>query len=170
MARTDARPTAAAGGGPGRAGNVGAAPTPRPFAIRKGSALEPQRLPRHRLLLSPPFGMTIPMKTSPGLAVRRLLPSRARDDRLTTAQTGGERIGDEAIANSGVNPLALVTDGGDSGGGARQEPRARFSMAGLFSWLNLKPWRSFKPTRVRVFDQQRELRRRPQCSRRQPSS
>jgi adenylate cyclase len=43
-----------------------------------------------------------------------------RDDRLTTRETGGERIGDEAIANPGVDPLALVTDGGGLRSGSRR--------------------------------------------------
>ena len=42
----------------------------------------------------------------------KLLPRRARGDRLATEQTGGEPIGDEAIANPSVNPLALVTHDG----------------------------------------------------------
>ena len=53
------------------------------------------------------------MKTSPGLAVRNFLQILPRNERLAAAQTGGERIGDEAIANPSVNPLALVMDGGE---------------------------------------------------------
>ena len=84
----------------------------RDLSFRKGSALEPQRLPRRRFPLSTPFGVTGPMKARSRLAVRNFLPILPRDDRLTTEQTGGERIVDEAIANPGVDPLALVTDGG----------------------------------------------------------
>ncbi len=99
MARTDARPTAAAGGD--RATRATSAPRiRRDLSLRKGSALEPQRLPRRRFPLSPPFGVTSPMKTRSRLAVRHFLPMLPRDDRLTTAQTGGERPGDEAIRES----------------------------------------------------------------------
>jgi hypothetical protein len=49
------------------------------------------------------------------IAVRNLLPRSTRNDRSTTTETGGERIGDEAIANPGVDPLALVTDRGGLG-------------------------------------------------------
>ena len=81
-------------------------------SLRKGSAREPQRLPRRRFPLNTPLRVAIPMKTRPGLAVRRLLPILPRDDRLTTEQTGGQRIADEAVPNPDVDPLALATDGG----------------------------------------------------------
>ncbi len=95
-----------------RAGATSAPRIRRDFSLRKASALEPQRLSRRRFPLSPPFGVTGPMKARSRLAVRNFLPSRPRDDRLATEQTGGERIGDEAIADPGVDPLALATDGG----------------------------------------------------------
>ena len=38
---------------------------------------------------------------------------------LRQAETGGERIGDEAIPNPGIDALALVTDGGGLGRGRR---------------------------------------------------
>ena len=41
-----------------------------------------------------------------------ILPILPDDNRITTTETGGERIGDETTANPGVDPLALVTDGG----------------------------------------------------------
>ena len=110
MARTDARPTTA---GRDRATRATSAPRiRRDFSLRKGSARKPQRLPRHRFLRRPPLNVTGAMEPRSRLAVRNLLPILPRDDRLTTEQTGGERIGDQAIANSGVDPLALVTDGG----------------------------------------------------------
>ena len=58
----------------------------RDLSLRKGSALEPQRLSRRRLLLSPPFGVTTPMKPRPraAVAVPHLLPILSRDDRLAT--------------------------------------------------------------------------------------
>ena len=108
MARTDARPTAAGGDRP----HGQRSPYVHGLSPRKGSALEPQRLSRRRFPLSTPFGVTGPMKTRPRLAVRNLLPRVARDERPATAQTASERIGDEASPNPGVDPLALVTDGG----------------------------------------------------------
>ena len=94
------------------------------------------------------------------LAVRRLLPILPRDYRLTTEQTGGERIGDEAIANPGVNSLALVTDGGDSAGGA--ETGASGSLAsmadGSSAGSTSSPGAGSSPRVVRVFDQHRGLR------------
>src|ERR1700722_6380575 len=99
MARTVARPTSAL-------------PIRRALSLRKASALEPQRLSRRRFPLSTPFGVTGPMKARSRLAVRNLLQILPRDDRLTTTETGGGRIGDETIADPRVNPLALATDGG----------------------------------------------------------
>ena len=84
----------------------------RDLSHREGSAFEPQRLSRRRFPLSTPFNVTSEMKARSRLAVRRFLPMLPRDDRLTTAQTGSERIVDEAVPDPGVNPLALVTDGG----------------------------------------------------------
>ena len=111
MARADARPTAAVGWGPGNTGDVGAAHTSRPFGS-EGSARKPQRLPRRRFLRRSPLNVTSAMEPRSPLAVRRFLPILLRDDGFTTKQTGGERIGDEAIANPGVDPLALVADSG----------------------------------------------------------
>ena len=84
----------------------------RNSSLRNGSALEPQRLSRSRFPLGTPFGVTGPMKARSSPAVRNFLPRRACDKRLAAAQTGGERIGDEAIPNPGVDLLTLATDGG----------------------------------------------------------
>ena len=84
----------------------------RALSLRKASAREPQCLPRRRFPLSPPFGVTSPMKPRPRLAVRNLIPLRSRDDRLATAQTGSGRPVDEAIPNPGFDLLALVTKDG----------------------------------------------------------
>ena len=74
MARTDARPTGAARGD--RATRATSAlRIRRGLSLRKGSALEPQRLSRRRFPLSTPFGVTGPMKACSRLAVRNFLPS-----------------------------------------------------------------------------------------------
>ena len=83
------------------------------------------------------------------LAVRNFLPILPRDDRLTTEQTGGERIGDQAIANPGVDPLALVTDGGGL-------DHNRLNRLGRWVRLGLDHTRLSR--RGRVTDQHRGLR------------
>ena len=80
----------------------------------KGSAPEPQRLPRRHFPLSTPFGVAGPMKARSRLAVRNLLPILPCDDRLTTEQTRGERIVDDASADPGVYPLATAADSGSA--------------------------------------------------------
>jgi hypothetical protein len=111
MARTDARPTAAVGWD--RATRATSAlRIRRDLSVRKGSARKPQRLPRRRFMRRSPLNVTRAMEPRSPLAVRRFLPILLRDDWFTTKQTGGERIGDEAIANPGVDPLALVADSG----------------------------------------------------------
>ena len=101
------------GWGPGHMGNVGAAHTSRLFASGRFSPRAPAPvappLPARRAIQRDRPDENAPSRL---FAVRRLLPILPHDDRLTTEQTGGERIGDEAIANPGVDPLALVTDGG----------------------------------------------------------
>ena len=90
---------------------VAVAIVPRNLDVVLGGR-QPQRLSRCRFSLSTPFGVTSPMEPRSCLAVRRLLPILPRDDRLTTDQAGGERIGDEAIANPHFDLLTLVTDCG----------------------------------------------------------
>ena len=92
MARTDARPTAAAGGD--RATRATSAPRiRRDLSLRKGSALEPQRLPRRRFPLSTPFGVAGRDENAPSPApFETSCQSWPAIDRLTTAETGGERI------------------------------------------------------------------------------
>ena len=93
----------------------------RDLSLRKGSALEPQRLPRRRFLPGAPFNVTSAMKARSRvcIAVRNFVPILPRDDWLTTEQTRGERISDEAIANPGVDLLALVTGRGGLRGRGR---------------------------------------------------
>ena len=108
-----------AGRGPGHTGNVatfrfGKVQPSSPSACRAAAS----RSVRHSRV-------AIPMKTRPGLAVRNFLPRRPRDERPATAQTGSERIVDETITNPGVNPLALVTDGGGLDRQQARQARAR---------------------------------------------
>jgi hypothetical protein len=118
-----------AGATPGGGGGCGSDHTDKAGGGSETTAREPQRPPRRGFLLTPPLGVTRPMKTRSRLAVRRFLPILPSDDRLATVHTGGERIGDEAIANPGVNPLALVTNSGRLHSGRRSldDCRLRFS-------------------------------------------
>ena len=79
----------------------------------KGSALEPQRLSRRRFPLSTPFGMALGVKTDPGRVVRHLLPLLANIEGQPAIATAIHGIGRQARANPGVDPLTLITGGGE---------------------------------------------------------
>ena len=97
----------------GHTGNDGAAHTS--LSLREGSAFEPQRLPRRRFPFSTPFGVAGPMEPRSRLAVRCFRPSVARDHRPATTLTADDvRVDDEMIPDPLVDPIALVTDGGEA--------------------------------------------------------
>ena len=113
-ARTDARPTATAGGDRATRGNVGAR-IRRDLSLRKGSAREPQRLPRRRFPLSTPRIVASLMVAPASLAVRCFRPPVACDDRPATTLTADDvRVDDEMVPDPLVDSLDLVTDGGDA--------------------------------------------------------
>ena len=110
MARTDARPTAAGGDRATRATSA----TSR-LSLRKGSALEPQRLPRRRFLPGAPRIVASLMVAPASLAVRCFRPPVACDDRPATTLTADDvRVDDEMVPDPLVDPIALVTDGGEA--------------------------------------------------------
>jgi hypothetical protein len=112
-ARTDARPTAAGGD---RAIRATSAPrTRRDVLLRKGSALEPQRPPRRRFLLSTPRIVASLMVAPECLAVRCFRPQVACDDRPATTLTADDvRVDDEMVPDPLVDPISFVTDGGEA--------------------------------------------------------
>ena len=77
------------GWGPGHTGNVGAR-IRRDLSLRKGSAREPQRLPRRRFLLSTPRIVASLMVAPASLAVRCFRPPVACDDRPATTLTADD--------------------------------------------------------------------------------
>ena len=114
MARTDARPTAAAG-----ADRATRATSMRPAHVADFSQycgrlqpLEPQRFPsRRRFPLSTPRIVASLMVAPASLAIRCFRPPVACDDRPATTLTADDvRVDDEAVPDPGVSPLALVTD------------------------------------------------------------
>ena len=113
-ARTDARPTATAGRD--RATRATSAPrTRRDPSPRKGSALEPQRLPRRGFPLSTPRIVASLMVAPASLAVRCFRPPVACDDRPATTLTADDvRVDDEMVPDPLVDPISLVTDGGEA--------------------------------------------------------
>ena len=84
-------------------------------SARNGSALEPQRLSRRRFLLGPPRIVASLMVAPASLAVRCFRPPVACDDRPATTLTADDvRVDDEMVPDPLVDPIALVTDGGDA--------------------------------------------------------
>ena len=84
-------------------------------SARNGSAREPQRLSRRRFLLGPPRIVASLMVAPASLAVRCFRPPVACDDRPPTTLTADDvRIDDEMVPDPLVDPIALVTDGGDA--------------------------------------------------------
>ena len=112
MARTDARPTAAGGD---RATRATSPRIRRDLSLPKGSALEPQRLSRRRFPLSTPRIVASLMVAPASLAVRCFRPPVACDDRPATTLTADDvRVDDEMVPDPLVDPISLVTDGGEA--------------------------------------------------------
>ena len=87
----------------------------RDLSLRKGSAFEPQRLPRRRFPLGAPRIVASLMVAPASLAVRCFRPPVACDDRPATTLTAYDvRIDDEMVPDPLVDPIALVTDGGEA--------------------------------------------------------
>ena len=87
----------------------------RDLSLREGSAFEPQRLPRRRFPLGAPRIVASLMVAPASLAVRCFRPPVACDDRPATTLTADDvRIDDEMVPDPLVDPIALVTDGGEA--------------------------------------------------------
>ena len=113
MARTDGRPTATVARD--RATRATSAPRIRRDLSLGSSALEPQRLPRRRFPLSTPRIVASLMVAPASLAVRCFRPPVACDDRPATTLTADDvRVDDEMIPDPLVDPISLVTDGGEA--------------------------------------------------------
>ena len=85
------------------------------FRFAKGSALEPQRLSRRRFPLSTPRIVASLMVAPASLAVRCFRPPVACDDRPATTLTADDvRVDDEMVPDPLVDPISLVTDGGEA--------------------------------------------------------
>jgi hypothetical protein len=85
------------------------------LSLRKGSALEPQRLLRRRFPLISPRGVARGVKTDPRCVVRHLLPLLANIEGQPAIATAIHGIGRQARANPCGDPLTLITGGGGSG-------------------------------------------------------
>ena len=100
------------GWGPGHTDNVRIR---RDLSLRTGSAREPQRLPRRRFPLSAPRIVASLMEAPASLAVRCFRPPVACDDRPATTLTADDvRVDDEMVPDPLVDPISLVTDGGEA--------------------------------------------------------
>src|SRR5271166_6219585 len=87
----------------------------RDLSLRKGSAPEPERLPRRRFLPGAPRIVASLMVAPASLAVRCFRPPVACDDRPATTLTADDvRVDHEMVPDPLVDPIALVTDGGDA--------------------------------------------------------
>ena len=105
-----------AGATPGGGGGCGSDHTDKAGGDSETTAREPQRPPRRGFLLTPPLGVTRPMKTRSRLAVRCFRPLVACDDRPATTLTADDvRVDDEMVPDPLVDPIAFVTNGGEAG-------------------------------------------------------
>jgi hypothetical protein len=87
----------------------------RDLSLRKGSALEPQRQSRRRFLPGAPRIVASLMEAPASLAVRYFRPPVGCDDRPATTLTADDvRVDDEMVPDPLVDPISLVTDGGEA--------------------------------------------------------